>query len=167
MRLLELSSCFQTSLLMDGREPLLANAFKSCQVNSFTTKKKAKDARRSEYLYLSMRLCETDYPILWFCPDHELLVFLPQLVQALKFETYHSNALSQFLLEKALRSRLLVGQSLFWELKVAMDSEEKMDEEADGDEADGDEGEEALEERTERRTGISKAKCRISMSMAH
>ncbi len=77
-------------------------------------------------------------------------MFLPQLVQALKYETYHNNALSQFLLERALRSRLIVGQNLFWELKVAMDSEEKMEEEGD-EEAAGEEGEEVLE--TER-TGI-------------
>jgi len=56
-------------------------------------------------------------------PDQKLAMLIPQLVQACKFEIYHFSTLTQFLMSRALRSRLLVGMPLFWELKVAIDQE--------------------------------------------
>eukprot|EP01087_Luapelamoeba_hula_P013609 TRINITY_DN3887_c0_g1_i3.p1 TRINITY_DN3887_c0_g1~~TRINITY_DN3887_c0_g1_i3.p1 ORF type:complete len:1813 (-),score=213.61 TRINITY_DN3887_c0_g1_i3:933-6371(-) len=52
--------------------------------------------------------------------DHDLLLYLPQLVQACKFELYHSSALAQLLLRRALANRLVIGYPLFWELKTAV-----------------------------------------------
>lgn len=43
----------------------------------------------------------------------ELVDYLPQLVQALKHETYDANALARFLLEQALTSPR-VAHHLFW-----------------------------------------------------
>jgi hypothetical protein len=34
--------------------------------------------------------------------DEELAVYVPQLVQALKYDTYHHSALSQFLLSRGI-----------------------------------------------------------------
>lgn len=50
--------------------------------------------------------------------DSELLDFLLQLVQALKYEPYLDNALSRFLLKRALRSKV-VGHYFFWYLRVS------------------------------------------------
>ncbi len=49
--------------------------------------------------------------------DSFLSLYLPQLVQALKYEPHHQSALSEFLLERALKNPRVVGQSLFWLLK--------------------------------------------------
>jgi hypothetical protein len=45
-------------------------------------------------------------------------LFKFQEFQALAIETFHDNSLSRFLLERALRNRLYVGQALFWQLRV-------------------------------------------------
>ena len=47
-------------------------------------------------------------------PDNELVHYLPQLVQVLKFENYHFGPLAMFLLRRALLNRLVVGHALFW-----------------------------------------------------
>jgi len=49
--------------------------------------------------------------------DDELILYLPQLVQVLKYENDHINPLTKFLLERALRNRLEIGHLLFWLLK--------------------------------------------------
>lgn len=46
--------------------------------------------------------------------DDEILLYLPQLVQALLSETVHQNALSELLLERATLSPYSIGQALFW-----------------------------------------------------
>lgn len=49
--------------------------------------------------------------------DWELLDFLPQLTQALKYETYHESALCRNLLERAMRNPRLMHH-LFWSLAL-------------------------------------------------
>ncbi|XP_072311036.1 phosphatidylinositol 4,5-bisphosphate 3-kinase catalytic subunit gamma isoform [Eucyclogobius newberryi] len=48
--------------------------------------------------------------------DDDVLRYLLQLVQAVKFEPYHDSALVRFLLKRALRSRR-IGHFLFWFLR--------------------------------------------------
>ncbi|KAM9312943.1 phosphatidylinositol 4,5-bisphosphate 3-kinase catalytic subunit gamma isoform [Gastrophryne carolinensis] len=48
--------------------------------------------------------------------DDDVLHYLLQLVQAVKFEPYHDSALSRFLLKRALRSKR-IGHFLFWFLR--------------------------------------------------
>ncbi|XP_077994374.1 phosphatidylinositol 4-phosphate 3-kinase C2 domain-containing subunit beta-like [Glandiceps talaboti] len=48
--------------------------------------------------------------------DDELCDYLPQLVQALKYENYHDSALARFLLERALTS-VRIAHFLYWHLK--------------------------------------------------
>ncbi|XP_028391713.1 phosphatidylinositol 4-phosphate 3-kinase C2 domain-containing subunit beta-like [Dendronephthya gigantea] len=48
--------------------------------------------------------------------DDELCDYLPQLVQALKYESYHNSPLARFLIERALHSSRLMHY-LFWYLK--------------------------------------------------
>ncbi|ELP88436.1 phosphatidylinositol-4,5-bisphosphate 3-kinase catalytic subunit delta isoform, putative [Entamoeba invadens IP1] len=52
--------------------------------------------------------------------DHELVDFLPQLVQALKFEIHHQSFLAFFLLRRALRNKNIIGHQFFWFLKAEM-----------------------------------------------
>jgi len=54
--------------------------------------------------------------------DAELQLYLLQLTQCLKFESYHDSALWRFLLRRALASPLQVGHHLFWHLKAEMAS---------------------------------------------
>lgn len=49
--------------------------------------------------------------------DWELLDFLPQLTQALKYETYHESALCRNLLERAMRNPRVMHH-LFWSLAL-------------------------------------------------
>jgi len=51
--------------------------------------------------------------------DFELLDYLLQLVQVIKYEPYHDNSLSRFLLERALINPT-VGHNFFWYLKSEM-----------------------------------------------
>uniref|UniRef100_A0A4W5JWY5 Phosphatidylinositol 4,5-bisphosphate 3-kinase catalytic subunit gamma isoform n=1 Tax=Hucho hucho TaxID=62062 RepID=A0A4W5JWY5_9TELE len=48
--------------------------------------------------------------------DNDVLRYLLQLVQAVKFEPYHDSALARFLLKRALRSKR-IGHFLFWFLR--------------------------------------------------
>eukprot|EP01102_Stenamoeba_stenopodia_P020703 TRINITY_DN8172_c0_g1_i5.p1 TRINITY_DN8172_c0_g1~~TRINITY_DN8172_c0_g1_i5.p1 ORF type:complete len:1732 (-),score=326.42 TRINITY_DN8172_c0_g1_i5:97-5292(-) len=52
--------------------------------------------------------------------DEELVDYMLQLVQVLKYEPYHNNALARFLIQRALRNRLLVGHTFFWHLQAEM-----------------------------------------------
>jgi len=52
-------------------------------------------------------------------PDEELLDYLLQLVQVLKYEPYHDSALARFLIRRSLWSSR-VGHALFWYLKSEM-----------------------------------------------
>lgn len=50
----------------------------------------------------------------------ELDDYMMQLVQALKFETYHNSALAIFMLKAAINNRLPIGHTLFLSLKAEM-----------------------------------------------
>ena len=52
--------------------------------------------------------------------DKALAACLPQLVQALKYEPYHTSDLARFLLKRALLSPLLIGLPFFWCCKVEL-----------------------------------------------
>jgi len=52
--------------------------------------------------------------------DQQLCNFLLQLVQTLKFESYHDSSLARFLLQRGLRSPNIIGHILFWHLKAEM-----------------------------------------------
>lgn len=52
--------------------------------------------------------------------DDELSLYLLQLVQVLKFEPYHDSPLSRFLVNRALRAPVAIGQPLFWHLKAEL-----------------------------------------------
>jgi hypothetical protein len=54
------------------------------------------------------------------CSDTELCLYALQLVQALKFEPFHTSALESFLVERALHSPLTVGHALLWHLQAEM-----------------------------------------------
>lgn len=51
--------------------------------------------------------------------DDKLLMYLLQLVQVLKFESYLDCALGQFLLRRAL-SNTTIGHYFFWHLRYAV-----------------------------------------------
>lgn len=46
--------------------------------------------------------------------------FMPQLVQALKFEAHHSSSLGDMLIMRALKSPRIVGHALFWALNASL-----------------------------------------------
>ncbi len=50
--------------------------------------------------------------------DGELRNYLLQLVQCLKFESYHDSPLKRFLIERALASPVNIGHYFFWHLKA-------------------------------------------------
>ena len=53
-------------------------------------------------------------------PNRYLAYFMPQLVQALKFEAHHKNALGDMLLSRAIKSTRIVGHAYFWALNSAL-----------------------------------------------
>lgn len=59
-------------------------------------------------------------------PDEELLDYLLQLIQVLKYEPYHDSALARFLIRRSLWSSR-VGHALFWYLKSEMHVQEIME----------------------------------------
>jgi hypothetical protein len=50
----------------------------------------------------------------------ELMTYLPQLTQVLKYEPYHDSALARFLLDAALRHRPSIGHAFFWHLHAEL-----------------------------------------------
>ncbi|KDO31793.1 hypothetical protein SPRG_03713 [Saprolegnia parasitica CBS 223.65] len=50
--------------------------------------------------------------------DTTFSVFLPQLVQALKFENHHVSPLAKHLIERAIKNPNQIGFDLFWSMKV-------------------------------------------------
>ncbi|XP_053718195.1 phosphatidylinositol 4,5-bisphosphate 3-kinase catalytic subunit gamma isoform [Synchiropus splendidus] len=92
-RLLERSSVWDSS----GRDVGLAMQLLDCHFS---------DARVRS---LAVRKLET-------LEDDDVLRYLLQLVQAVKFEPYHDSALVRFLLKRALRSKR-IGHFLFWFLR--------------------------------------------------
>ena len=50
--------------------------------------------------------------------DSKIALFMPQLVQALKYELFHHSPLAEFLLEKALKNTRVVGHAFYWALKA-------------------------------------------------
>ena len=52
--------------------------------------------------------------------DIELVDYLLQLVQVLKYEPYHDSPLSRFLLQRALQNRAKIGHPFFWHLKAEL-----------------------------------------------
>lgn len=49
--------------------------------------------------------------------DEDFALYMPQLVQALCFETCHFSALGELLIERSLQNPQLVGHTLFWALR--------------------------------------------------
>jgi phosphatidylinositol-4,5-bisphosphate 3-kinase len=49
-------------------------------------------------------------------PDNDLMLYMLQLVEALKFEHYDDSLLAEFLIEKGLKDPHRVGHRLFWQL---------------------------------------------------
>ena len=52
--------------------------------------------------------------------DLQIALFMPQLVQALKYELFHHSPLAEFLLEKAIANTRVVGHAFFWALKACL-----------------------------------------------
>ena len=53
--------------------------------------------------------------------DSKIALLMPQLVQALKYELFHSSPLAEFLLEKSLNNTRVVGHALFWQLRANLE----------------------------------------------
>ena len=78
----------------------------------------------------ALQLLDSHYPdprvrayavqLLGTLDDDELLGFMLQLTQLLKFETFHDSALVRFLLRRALSNPEKIGHALFWYLKAEM-----------------------------------------------
>eukprot|EP00823_Brevimastigomonas_motovehiculus_P006200 TRINITY_DN5029_c0_g1_i1.p1 TRINITY_DN5029_c0_g1~~TRINITY_DN5029_c0_g1_i1.p1 ORF type:complete len:1166 (+),score=333.41 TRINITY_DN5029_c0_g1_i1:89-3586(+) len=49
--------------------------------------------------------------------NNELSLYLLQMVQCLKYESYHDSCLSRFLMDKSLAAPLEIGHHFFWHLK--------------------------------------------------
>ena len=54
--------------------------------------------------------------------DSQIALFMPQLIQALKYELFHNSPLAEFLLEKALSNTRVVGHAFYWALKANLDT---------------------------------------------
>ena len=55
-----------------------------------------------------------------FLNDTYLSLYIPQLVQALKYEIHHKSPLSEFLLERSLQNTRVVGHAFFWSLRAGL-----------------------------------------------
>ncbi|KDO31801.1 hypothetical protein SPRG_03721 [Saprolegnia parasitica CBS 223.65] len=55
--------------------------------------------------------------------DTTFSYFIPQLVQALKYESYHASPLALHLIERGLRNPNQIGFDLFWALKVEAEND--------------------------------------------
>ncbi|KAI9921537.1 hypothetical protein PsorP6_000178 [Peronosclerospora sorghi] len=56
--------------------------------------------------------------------DTTLSYFLPQLVQAIKFENHHVSPLAMLLIERAIKNPNQIGFDLFWSMKVEAHNEQ-------------------------------------------
>lgn len=70
--------------------------------------------------YADTRVREHAVACLETTDDHELKGCILQLVQVLKYEPYHYNALSRFLLRRSIRSPHVIGHFVFWHLVAEM-----------------------------------------------
>lgn len=52
--------------------------------------------------------------------DTYLSLYIPQLVQAIKYEIHHKSPLSEFLLERSLENTRVVGHAFFWSIKASL-----------------------------------------------
>jgi len=52
--------------------------------------------------------------------DSQIALYMPQLVQALKYELFHHSPLAEFLLEKALTNSRVVGHAFYWALRASL-----------------------------------------------
>jgi len=81
---------------------------------------------------LALELLDSKYPdyrvreyavtVLRRLPDDELRLYLLQITQCLKYESYHDSPLCRFLMERALKAPYEVGHHLFWHLKAELHS---------------------------------------------
>jgi hypothetical protein len=55
-----------------------------------------------------------------FLNDTYLSLYIPQLVQAVKYEIHHKSPLSEFLLERSLQNTRVVGHAFFWSLRAGL-----------------------------------------------
>ena len=53
-------------------------------------------------------------------PSRYLAIYMPQLVEALKFEAHHQSDLADMLLKRSLISPRIVGHAYFWALNAAL-----------------------------------------------
>ena len=60
-------------------------------------------------------------------PDNDLQIYLLQLVQCLKYELHHNNALIRLLMRRALSNPYRIGHFLFWHLKSEYLEKEELD----------------------------------------
>lgn len=54
--------------------------------------------------------------------DYILALYMPQLVQALKYELFHESVLSAFLIERAIKNTSVIGHAFYWSIKASMHS---------------------------------------------
>ena len=52
--------------------------------------------------------------------DTFLSLYIPQLVQAMKYEIHHKSSLSEFLLERSLQNTRVVGHAFFWAIRASL-----------------------------------------------
>ncbi|MES1920628.1 hypothetical protein MHBO_002280, partial [Bonamia ostreae] len=90
----------------------------------FMSKKRPKHIREMisllDYPFHDTLVRKETVKILYSLTDEEINCYLIQLVQALKFEQYHNSTLSQFLIRKAIKNPLQIGQAFFWNLKTEL-----------------------------------------------
>ena len=55
-----------------------------------------------------------------YLSDTYLSLYIPQLVQALKYELHHKSPLSELLLERSLQNPRVVGHAFFWSLRAGI-----------------------------------------------
>eukprot|EP01094_Clydonella_sp_ATCC50884_P017221 TRINITY_DN2958_c0_g2_i1.p1 TRINITY_DN2958_c0_g2~~TRINITY_DN2958_c0_g2_i1.p1 ORF type:complete len:1042 (-),score=355.45 TRINITY_DN2958_c0_g2_i1:555-3641(-) len=70
--------------------------------------------------FADRKIRETAVRYLDCLPDSELNDYLLQLVQVLKYEPKHFSALACWLVHRALRNRMLIGNAFFWHLQAEM-----------------------------------------------
>ena len=77
--------------------------------------------RLLDYRYADMKVRAYAVQCLDSLTDHELILYLLQLVQSVKFEPYLFSSLTRFLLYRALKSPRTVGHALYWHLRAEAD----------------------------------------------